>query len=283
MSIDELDGVVASMSSIDLLTIQAAADLQTRFDRKYLVSPATAAHLIRALESQLCVLEIDGARQSRYESVYFDTPELHSYRAAAHGRRLRFKIRTRSYVDSGLCMLEVKRVSARGGTIKDRLDYPLHSRHRIEESGRDFLLHHGVGPAVVDALGVTLVTDYLRTTLLAEDGSRVTIDRGLRCVSPEGNSCGIGDLAVVETKSTRLPTAVDRALWRLGHRPEPISKYGTGLAALTPSLPANKWNRTLQRHFGRARTDPIAHSTGEWAATGRPELPVIPEHGSPIP
>src|SRR4029078_10555470 len=83
--------------------------------------------------------------------------------------------------------------------------------------------------------------DYLRTTLLAADGSRMTIDRGLRCVSPEGNSCGIGDLAVVEPKSAGLPTAVDRALWRLGHRPVPLSKYGTGLAALTPALPANKW------------------------------------------
>jgi hypothetical protein len=211
------------------------------------------------------VLEIEAARQSRYESVYFDTPALDSYRAAAHGRRHRVKVRTRSYLDSGLCMLEVKRVSARGSTIKDRLDYPLLSRQRIEPSGRAFLLDHGMGPAVVDALGVTLVTDYLRTTMLAADGSRVTIDRGLRCVSPEGNTCGIGDLAVVETKSAGLPSVVDRALWRLGHRPEPLSKYGTGLAALTPSLPANKWNRTLQRHFGRIRTEPIARSTHDWA------------------
>jgi hypothetical protein len=271
MSSEHLDGVLASMNSIDLVTIQSAADLQTRVDRKYLLSPATVVRLVRALESQLCVLEIDHARKSRYESVYFDTPELDIYRAAVHGRRHRVKVRTRSYLDSDLCVLEVKRVAARGGTIKDRLDYPLDSRHRIEQSGKDFLLHHGVAPAVVDALGVTLVTDYVRTTLLAAGGSRVTIDRDLRCVSPEGNSCGIGDLAVVETKTAGLPTAVDRALWRLGHRPEPISKYGTGLAALTPSLPANKWNRTLQRHFERIRTETIPHSAREWATISRPE------------
>jgi hypothetical protein len=269
MSSEHLDGILASMSSIDLVALQSAADLQTRVDRKYLVAPATVLRLFRAQESQLCVLEIDGARRSRYESVYFDTPQLDSYRATAHGRRHRVKVRTRSYLDSGLCMLEIKRASARGGTIKDRMDYPLHSRHRIELSGRDFLLHHAVGTAMVDALRVTLVTEYIRTTLLAPDGSRTTIDRGLRCVSPEGDSCTVGDLAVVETKSAGLPTAVDRALWRLGHRPEPISKYGTGLAALTPSLPANKWNRTLHRHF-RMRTGAIASPTGEWATIRRP-------------
>lgn len=272
MSDGSLARVLSTISSIDLLTIQSAADLQTRVDRKYLVSPATVMRLVRALESQLCVLEIDSFRQSRYESVYFDTPEFDSYHAAAYRRRRRVKIRTRSYLDSGLCMLEVKRVSARGSTIKERLDYPLHSRDRIESIGRDFLLHHGVEPTTVDRLGVTLVTDYFRTTLLVADGSRMTIDLGLRCVTPAGTSCGIGDLAVLETKSAGLPSIVDRALWRLGHRPVPISKYGTGLAALTPSLPANKWNRTLQRHFGRVRLGAMTQGISERTDLDRTEL-----------
>ena len=169
-------------------------------------------------------------------------------------------------------VLEAKRVSARGATIKDRIDHPLQSRHCLQPSGREFLRHHGVEPAVVDALAVTLVTDYLRTTLLSADGSRVTVDLGLRCVNPDGRSCGVGDLAVVETKSAGPPTTVDRALWRLGHRPEPISKYGTGLAALTPSLPANKWNRTLRRHFGWVWSEAALPTAREWATIGRPEL-----------
>lgn len=272
MSSESFDTALASMSSIDLLTIQSAADLQTRVDRKYVIPPAAVGRVISGLESNLCVLEVGNSRQSRYESVYFDTPGFDSYRAAAHGRRRRVKVRTRSYLDSGLCMLEVKRVSARGSTIKERLDYPIRNRDRIEPGGRDFLLAHGVEPSMVDTLVVTLVTDYLRTTMLASDGSRVTIDRGLRCGSPTGSTCGIGDLIVLETKSAGLPTVVDRALWRLGYRAVPISKYGTGLAALTPSLPANKWNRTLRRHFGQALHAAVSTTTAPWDSFDRPEL-----------
>lgn len=272
MSDELLDRVVASMGSIDLPTLQSVADLQTRFDRKYLVAPATAARVIGQLAGQLSVLEIAGQRQSRYQSVYFDTPERDSYRAAVHGRRHRFKVRTRSYLDSGGCMLEVKRVSTRGTTIKERLEYPLAARRRIEPNGREFLLDHGIGPALVDALDVSLVTDYRRTTVLGEQGYRVTIDGALCCRLPQGDSCGIGDLAVLETKSAGLPTPVDRALWRLGHRPEPISKYGTGLAALTPSLPANKWNRTLHRHFDRPRTRTSWSAPGDPMMMSRPQL-----------
>ena len=39
-------------------------------------------------------------------------------------------------------------------------------------------------------------------------------------------------------------------LWAAGNRPVTISKFGVGMAALHPQLPANKWNRTLRRYFG---------------------------------
>src|SRR5438034_451600 len=84
-----LGGALSTLSRIDLLTVQTAADLQTRVDRKYVVPPGAVHRVISELEAELCVLEIDGARQSRYESVYFDTPALDCYRAAAHGRRHR--------------------------------------------------------------------------------------------------------------------------------------------------------------------------------------------------
>jgi hypothetical protein len=55
---------------------------------------------------------------------------------------------------------------------------------------------------------------------------------------------------LVETKSTGAPTVADRLLWSAGERPVTISKFGVGMAALNPHLPANKWNRTLRRYFG---------------------------------
>ena len=67
---------------------------------------------------------------------------------------------------------------------------------------------------------------------------RATIDRDLSWVSGHGTA-EVGDVLVVETKSgTARPGPLDRRLWGLGHRPVRISKYGTGLALLTPDLPA---------------------------------------------
>ncbi len=242
--------MLGALSSIDLPTLLAAAALQTRTDRKYLIPRTAIADMVHALEPHLVALEIDGRRQSRYESMYFDTPGLDCYLAAAHNRRRRMKVRTRTYLESGACLLEIKRVSARGQTIKERLDHPVGARHAIGPTGRAFLLERGVTAPMVDDLRVRLVTDYRRATLLDSAGARITLDTGLRCTAPDGTRCGLDDLVVVETKSPGPPTGFDRALWARGIRPVPISKYGTGLAALEPSIPANKWNRTLRRHFG---------------------------------
>ena len=76
----------------------------------------------------------------------------------------------------------------------------------------------------------------------------MTIDQDLMWSLPwEPTARAVRDLAVVETKSSRAGTGVDRALWRAGHRPVRISKYGTGLGLLMPHLPANRWHRVLMR------------------------------------
>ena len=95
-----------------------------------------------------------------------------------------------------------------------------------------------------------MTTAYRRTTLVdLDDIARVTIDANLRCMDWTGRSVGLVDDFIVETKSGGSPSATDRQLWAAGLRPEKISKFGTGLAALHPELPSNKWHRTLQRHF----------------------------------
>ena len=53
---------------------------------------------------------------------------------------------------------------------------------------------------------------------------------------------------ILETKCPRGPGELDLLLWELHLRPVTVSKYGTGLAALCPALPHNKWHRTIARH-----------------------------------
>jgi hypothetical protein len=80
--------------------------------------------------------------------------------------------------------------------------------------------------------------------------SRITIDTNLEVETADGANLALPAMAVVETKTSGQPCVVDHFLWRVHQRPTKISKYGTGLAALTPGLPANKWNRVLRSFFG---------------------------------
>ncbi|WP_329016050.1 polyphosphate polymerase domain-containing protein [Micromonospora rifamycinica] len=243
---------LAHLTPIGLAELTERAGLQTRFDRKYLLPLTEVPHLIAGLGRGDQVLEIDGRRTFRYESIYFDTADLVSFRLTARRRRRRFKIRTRTYLDSGLCWLEVKTEGTRGGTVKERLAY------RPDDSGtltpgRSFvdgvLAPLRTGPEL--AFAPTLTTRYLRSTLyLPATGSRATIDVALHWEDPGGRRLELPQLAIVETKTGSTASHVDRLLWRRGHRPVAISKYATGLAALDPELPAARWRRILRRHFG---------------------------------
>src|SRR6195952_4607158 len=92
-----------ALRPIALDDLVESADLQTRVDRKYFVPAKTFRLLIAELGATFRVLEIDGQRTFDYESVYFDTPDLLTHRAHLQRRRRRFKSRTRTYLDSGLC------------------------------------------------------------------------------------------------------------------------------------------------------------------------------------
>ncbi|WP_100444360.1 polyphosphate polymerase domain-containing protein [Glycomyces xiaoerkulensis] len=255
----------AGLSPIGLGDLLEAAELQTRVDRKYLVDRADLEALLEALRGELAVLEIDAGRRFDYESVYFDTPDLSSYLSAARSRRRRFKVRTRTYLDSGRCMLEIKTRSGRA-TVKRRFDYAAADRHRLTAEGRRRIEASGQVPVGAEALEPVLVTRYLRATVLhVPSGARLTCDTELGFEDFAGRVGAISpEVAVVEVKSPGRSVPVDRRLWEAGYRPCSISKYGTGMAFLRPELPANKWNRTLRRHFGwrPQRPVPVAGQPG---------------------
>lgn len=246
---------VDRLPSVTLIELDAEAALLTRIDRKYVIPTGELDAIVTGLHpcgrDGLRVLEVDGRRASRYESTYLDTVELDSWTAAAHGRRRRWKVRTRVYADTGERWLEVKTRGRRGATVKERLPHPgvevsdAAGRWLRERLGAACV--HGVDP---DGLVATLHTSYLRTTLLLPDGAgRATVDRDLRWSSAHGTA-EVGDVLVVETKSASAgPGPLDRRLWELGHRPTRISKYGTGLALLTPDLRTNRWRRVTSRHL----------------------------------
>lgn len=240
----------ADLPGISLRAVDEMAGLQTRVDRKYIIPRSVASELVGSLQEALSVLDIDGVRTSGYESVYFDTADHALYLAAAHGRRRRFKVRTRMYNETGLCMLEIKTKGNRGKTVKRRIAYDPCDRRRLTTEGVRFVDAWSASSLSAELLIPTLTTAYDRTTFVDRaTQSRITIDSDLVCSDALGSAVALDDYLILETKSPGMPTTADRWLWQHGHRPTRVSKFSTGLAALHPELPHNRWHRTLSEFF----------------------------------
>ncbi|MGZ5410173.1 MAG: polyphosphate polymerase domain-containing protein [Aeromicrobium sp.] len=233
--------------AVSLDGLNATARLLTRRDRKYIIPIDDAARLVETLSSDARVLTIDGLRTFRYESVYFDTPDLQSFLGAARRRPRRFKVRTRSYVDSGRCVLEIKTRGPRGRNVKERHDYSRDLEDQLDEIGMRFVSSCPLVGEDGARLRPVLQTRYERSTLVLAEGVRVTIDLGLEASTPNGLDLHLMGMAVVETKSRGPVSSADRDLWAMGHRPLRISKFGTSMSVMHPELPSNKWTRALAR------------------------------------
>ena len=193
------------LTTTTLAELNSAAGLLTRVDRKYLVPLTCAQNLVDGLAPHARVLAIDERRRFSYTSTYFDTPGLEAFMLAARKRRRRFKVRTRTYLDSGLCFLEVKTCGARGSTVKRRMGYHADDASRLTGPGRAFVAACLAGAGVTGsaaarevaaALRPVLATTYERTTLhLPRAEARATIDtaltwRRLGPAAPAGSSAG---------------------------------------------------------------------------------------------
>ncbi len=248
------------LPGVPLAEVVTDAALMTRVDRKYLLVRGRHDGLLEALIEDVLaphgarVLEIDGQRAFRYESVYLDTADDAGFRGAAHRRRRRFKVRVRHYVDSGERHLEVKTRGARGTTVKDRVPLrPARETDTLPPEARAYVAAR-LAEAHCDTVDVAelrpaLTTSYRRSTVwLPRSGARLTVDTDLVWSLPDGVHRSADGLVVLETKTpTGVRADADRALWRAGCRPARFSKYGTGRALLDPGLPANRWHRVIAR------------------------------------
>lgn len=157
---------LARLRGASLAEVDAAAALQHRVDRKYLLPVLSARCLVAALAPTHHVLDLGGRRTTGYRSTYFDTAGLGAWHAHVQRRRRRWKVRTRLYVEDGLCRVEVKTKDGRGATVK----------HARTLAAREYgLIGAGAAAFVDDVLGGAGVP--VRAGLLAPAGRSATSAR----------------------------------------------------------------------------------------------------------
>lgn len=259
---------VDRLAPLSLAEVEAQARLQQRIDRKYVAPLATVARLVEQVARTHGVLEIEGTRTFRYSTWYFDSETLHTYRAHVQGRRNRFKVRTRTYLDSGLCRLEVKLKGLRGETVK-LAEQRAPELHGVFDDDADRFLAICLRDSPVTAAPGpwyrTVEVAYRRMTLVMLDGQeRLTIDLDLDYTAGEVGARLLPGFAIVESKSSRGRGSADRLLRSLGVRPLECSKYCVGVAATRPDIPGNRFLWLRRRYF-----EPLADPATALASQAR--------------
>lgn len=80
--------------------------LMDRTDRKYNFNISLLPELLKMVRDDYRALEVEGTRMSRYETLYYDTPEFDLFQNHHNGKTNRYKIRLRRYVETKLTFLK---------------------------------------------------------------------------------------------------------------------------------------------------------------------------------
>ena len=244
---------VTGFATVGLAEVVEEAARLTRVDRKYLVGRDVADAFLRGLPDTFRLLSVDGRSATTYSSIYFDTAGLDACRDHVQRRRRRWKVRSRVYVEDGLCRIEVKTKDGRGVTVKSVTDSCATRHGRLDGPERQFvaatLADLGL-PVDAEALAPSMSVGYRRVTLAdTEQSLRVTLDWGVECRLADDRVRLDEDFVLVETKGVSRPSDADRLLVALGARPRPFSKYASAVSLLRDDIPDNDVRRLRGREL----------------------------------
>ncbi len=213
--------------------------LQNRVDTKYVFNSARLPLLMEELRRDYRILEVCGTRMNRYETLYYDTPDLLLYCQHHNGKRNRFKIRTRKYVDSDTGFFEIKFKNNQGRTIKSRV------KNETTEAGitdKSMKLLTKKTPFLAGKLVPVLGVKFVRITLVNRDFSeRLTIDTGLN-FSNDHTERSFPNLTIAEVKQDRCGNSDFHDLMKRHHiLRSGMSKYCFGIFSLDYSVKKNNF------------------------------------------
>lgn len=240
----EFARLLRQFESIALSQMDAVA-LLDRTDTKYVLQASQLYLALAALRTDYWVLDIDGARLHPYQTLYFDTVDFAMYMRHHAGRPLRYKVRSRQYVDTHRSFLEVKVKSNKDRTNKRRIETgDLVTRLTPEAS--DFV--SALVPLNAQALEPKLWNSFLRITLVSKhEPERLTLDLGLH-FDDGRRSIDLPGVAIAEVKQEGINrhSAFIHQMRAMAARATGFSKYCIGAAMLYPAMKHNNFKDKLR-------------------------------------
>jgi hypothetical protein len=223
--------------------------LMNRIDTKFLIGASQLHELLRLAQNQYRIVEIQGKRIIPYSTIYFDTDSSLMY-MMHHNRKLnRFKIRMRSYIDSGITFLEIKWKNNKGRTSKKRIEIPAERFEKMVMEEKEQLFVTAKTPFEPLSL-VPQIQNYFRRITLVDKSltERVTLDVGLTYKKlSNGEIKTMDGLVIVEMKQDGAYKSHFRDyLNELCIYPGSISKYCLGMILVNPLLKKNRFKNKLR-------------------------------------
>ena len=218
--------------------------LLNRTDVKYVFHREKLYDILLLAKENYRSLKINEHYFTEYDSHYFDTPNYQFY-LDHHNKRLnRYKIRTRSYLNSDLHFFEIKFKSNKSRTIKSRIRIA-QPEELITGESADFLrLKTGISP---ESLKRSIQVGYKRITLTNKElTERITIDFDMN-YSINGIQDSYPEMIIIEVKQNR---ASSRSRFRDIMRqqrlhPVSLSKYCFGLAQNVDGIKKNNFKNQI--------------------------------------
>lgn len=217
--------------------------LMDRTDTKFVFNSAELLSILSELIIDYKVLEINNSRISKYESLYFDTPNFDLYHKHQTGKLNRYKIRFRRYVESNLNFFEVKFKNNKGRTIKNRVKQEEVFR-TIRNQAKELL--NDKTNLLSENLEPKIWVNYSRITLVNKNSpERVTIDLNLHFVKDEQIKY-IQNLIIAEVKQDKTSSSPFMKLMKKHHiRQGSISKYCFGIITFFEKIKHNNFKPKL--------------------------------------
>ena len=237
--IQEILDTFESVSLQDLDTVK----LQNRIDTKYMLTIQELEQVLREIQKNQKVLEIDDTRLFTYKTVYFDTPDFRFYKDHHNGCINRVKVRCREYVESHLVMYEIKRKLFGTRTDKQRKVIA----QLPEQSPQEDYALIGYKRLNAQPIEKKMTNEFRRITLTNKEFTeRITIDLDIR-LSNEHETIHLPEIAVIEVKQgkTDVFSHTIQVLKKFGIRESSFSKYAIGTALLEKTLKHNAFKPIL--------------------------------------
>lgn len=225
----------------------AGIRLMNRTDQKYLTDVPTLKQLLQLTQGSYYAQEIGGQRVSPYATTYWDDATTHQmFRQHETGRKPRTKVRVRTYLNSDITFLEVKKKDNHGKTSKKRIQVPSLSEVMTHGAGSEFL-EQQTGMHLAD-LAPAVGNRFDRITLVNYDKTeRLTIDFDIHFHNYQTElDAAMDNIVVIELKRDgRCPSPILPLLRQLRIKPSGFSKYCIGASVTNPKLRINRFKKRL--------------------------------------